>query len=253
MNLGSSIMLSFEKKQAASYPSTSNYSHIYLQKVPMRFHISMILCISVLIFGCKPDQTQKTPELNLELSKQIDKMANRDKQMQINVLQFASVEEGEFNEIENLRSQVYEMHAKEIKIILDQYGYPGYDLVGKKSTDNFFTLMQHTVDFPEVMKLGIEKMEDDLRNKQIEPYQYISLKDQYAVLKEIPQPYGTIVRFDEQGKSFVDNPSIDIEKNRAEIGIDSLELYLDRKTMQYFEFNQEELARKGIEQPILNR
>jgi hypothetical protein len=219
----------------------------------MRFSILLTLCISFLLFGCKPEKTEKTTELNLELSKQIDKMANLDKQMQLNVLQFARFGDEELEKVENLRAQVYEKHANSIKEILDTYGYPGNKLVGKQSADRFFTLMQHTQDFPEIMKLGIEKMEEDLKGNQIEKYQYISLKDQYAVLTDISQPFGTIVRFDEKGKSYALNPAEDIESNRSEMGMDSLNRYLDRKTIEYFNLNLTELANKGIEQPILNK
>ena len=96
-------------------------------------------------------------------------------------------------------------------------------------------------------------MEEDLKGNQIEKYQYISLKDKYAVLTDIRQPFGTIVRFDEKGKSYALNPAEDIESNRSEMGMDSLNRYLDRKTIEYFNLNLAELANKGIEQPILNK
>lgn len=240
------------KKPQASCLLPANYSHIYPQKLPMRFPISIILCVSIFVFGCKPNKTEKTSKLNIELSKQIDKMANRDKQMQINVLQFANSSPEELAEVEDLRTQVYEKHANTIKEILEEYGYPGYKIVGKQSSDNFFTLMQHLQDFPAVMKLGIEKMEENLIDHQIETYQYISLKDQFAVLTESPQPFGTIVRFDENGKSYALNPADEIEKNRADMGMDSLSRYLDRKTIEYFNLNRGELEKKGIKKPILN-
>ena len=218
----------------------------------MKQNILIIGLFFSLLFGCKPNSTKSNvSSLNLELSKQIDKMANLDKQMQLNMLQFSNGLDDQLAKVESLRNEVYKKHAAEIENILDTYGYPSYELVGKKSTDNFFTLIQHTTDYPEVKKKSIELMKQKLDLGQLEKYQYITLVDQYQAEQNLESSFGTIVQYDEKGKAYVERPAPDIDANRISMGLDSIDIFLMRATVEYFRMNRDLLKQRGITEPQL--
>lgn len=207
--------------------------------------------IMVFFVACNSEANKPITELQVELSKSIDDMANRDKQMQLNMIQFSGATEAELDNVIKIREQVYEKHALEIDKILDKYGYPSYEIVGRNSTDNFFTLVQHSSKFPEIKKKALAKMEEKLNSSNFEKGQYILLSDQIAFEQKQASQYGTIVNFKENGQAFLDFPSDSIEVNRAKMGMDSLKFYLNRKTIEFYKQNQAFLQEKGLTQPVL--
>ena len=208
--------------------------------------------IAILLFACKSD-TQRVPiqELNLELSKAIDIMANRDKQMQINTLKFINADQAQQDQVEKLKQQVFEKHAKEIDEILEKYGYPTEQLVGQVSTKNFFALLNHTNNFPEVKDKGIKALETAMNHGQADSSLFVTLKDQYATENHLPSVYGTIVQFNDKGQAFIKNNDDSIDNRRIAFGLDSLNNYLNLKTIQYFNLNRDALQSKGISKPTL--
>ncbi|MDA9774269.1 hypothetical protein N9B82_04865 [Saprospiraceae bacterium] len=202
-------------------------------------------------FSCTSSNSQsKVTELNLELSKEIDKMANADQQMQINMLTFFNAPE-ELEQVKKTRDQVYALNAKRAQEILTQYGYPDYNLVGKKSSDNFYTILSHASAFPEIKKDAIKKMKNSIKMDNFQIDQYANLVDMTAFENKEPLIYGNIVKFKSNGQAYVENlvDSIHVDQRRVEIGLDSLKQYMNYKTLEYFRANQQELVKRGITRP----
>jgi hypothetical protein len=94
-------------------------------------------------------------KFNLALSKQIDSLKNAD-QSPITIKNADSAEKA-FKRIIRTNFPI-------IKSIADRYGFPGYDLVGKHSSDNYWLLIQHS-DFDvlfqkrllQLMKVQVDK------------------------------------------------------------------------------------------------
>jgi len=128
-------------------------------------------------------------------------------------------------------------NAARIKQIVQQYGWPGPELVGRDGSDAAFLLVQHS---------------DNVFRKEMLPYLQSAYKafqtsgQNYALLLDIvllaegkPQVYGTRVKpFDQwPNHNPIPEPITDeanVDKRRAEVGLLPLSLYLDdMKQMRY--------------------
>lgn len=231
------------------------FAYLHLKHFYMiSYKYFFILFISVLLFSCQDSSgsNKKVSKLNLELSKEIDKMANADQQMQLNILRFMTADIEEYEKVEKTRDQVYEKHANRVSEILDEYGYPNYNLVGKKSSDNFYTLVAHSSDFPEIKKKAISKWKQVLNKDKEQLSMYAQLVDQTALEQNELMEYGTVVRYQSNGQSYVENlkDSLNVDSRRIELGLDSLKHYMNAKTVDYFVANQESLLELGVTRPI---
>ncbi len=211
------------------------------------------LTISFIACNSSNNTVKTVTELNLELSKEIDKMANADQQMQLNMLRFMTADQEEFEKVEKTRDQVYAKNAQRVSEILDEYGYPDYNLVGKKSSDNFYTLVTHASAFPEIKNKAIKKFKDILNDDKILISMYAQMVDQAALEQNKAMEYGSIVQYQGNGQSFVKNlrDSLNIDTRRIELGLDSLKHYMNAKTIDYFIANKASLLEKGIIKPVL--
>jgi len=69
------------------------------------------------------------------------------------------------------QDSVFGTHQKLLSKIFDQYGYPGYDLVGKQGSNNYWLMVQHSDKTPafqlkvlEAMKKEVDKGNADAKN-----------------------------------------------------------------------------------------
>jgi len=212
----------------------------------------IVICTACLLFSCKNNSSKSTvTALNLELSKEIDKMANADQQMQLNMLRFMSGDEEEYMRVEETRDLVYAKNAKRAEEILDQYGYPDENLVGRKSSKNFYTLIMHATEFPDIKAKAIEKFRERLTTEQEQIDAYANMVDQAALEQKKPVVYGNLVQYKSNGQAFVQHlqDSAQVDTRRTAIGLDSLEHYLNYKTLEYYQINRAQLNSNGITQP----
>ena len=145
--------------------------------------------------------------------------------------------EGPFYEM----SMIDRIKFSEVKLdsLVAIYGYP----TKEKMVDNWVTFLFggsliHSTEISR-MKYYIENFEDELP-KRTKAY----MVDKIAVQEEIPQTYGTQLN-EVEGGGFDLYPTQDIQnlnKRRAKVGLEPMEIYLQQFNIDYEVYLQIELA-----------
>ena len=143
--------------------------------------------------------------------------------------------------LEDVEKRNFASHQPLLEKIIKQYGYPGFKQVGKKSSDNFWLLVQHADAHPDFQRQVLKLMRAEVKRKNANPIFYAYLTDRVAVNANQPEEYGTQVKYEGSGlgkavpKSLRDPQNVN--KRRAAIGMESLESYLDSSTKLHIQMN----------------
>ncbi|WP_223653783.1 DUF6624 domain-containing protein [Hymenobacter psoromatis] len=143
--------------------------------------------------------------------------------------------------LEDVEKRNFASHQPLLEKIVKQYGYPGFKQVGKKSSDNFWLLVQHADAYPEFQRQVLKLMRAEVKRKNANPIFYAYLTDRVAVNANQPEEYGTQVKYEGPGlgkavpKSLRDPQNVN--RRRAAIGMESLESYLDSSTKLHIQMN----------------
>lgn len=171
-------------------------------------------------------------KINLRLSKQIDSL--RDEDQKPVTMKPADRAAAEFQ-------LVIRRNFPLVKSIIDKYGFPGYDLVGKESSHNYWMLVQHSdFDLPfQKRALLLMKVQLDKHNASGQDYAY--LIDRIALNEGHQQVYGTQINMSERGTTI--KPCIDtlnLDKRRLSVGLNPIKDYLKRCDSIYHEINKKQ-------------
>ncbi len=127
----------------------------------------------------------------------------------------------------------------QVKNILDVHGFPGYDLVGKTSSQNFWMLVQHSdFDVP-FQKRALELMKKEVDKGNASGQYYGYLIDRISINEGKPQVYGTQVNMSPNGTTI--KPTIDtlnLDARRLAIGMTTIKAYLQQCDEAYLELNK---------------
>jgi hypothetical protein len=121
-------------------------------------------------------------------------------------------------------------HAQRMTKILDEHGWPGWDLVGSDGAHAAWVLIQHAdLDLP-LQERGLALMKDAVSADDADPSDLAYLVDRVRVAKNEPQVYGTQWGKNEAGKLTPRTPIEDeamVDVRRAEVGLGTLDTYLE--------------------------
>jgi len=191
-------------------------------KIPTLFFYFFVLTFTT--FG-------QSKKFNATLSKQIDSLKNADQSpMKMKNSDSAAKE---FQKI--IRS-----NFSVIKDIANKYQFPGYDLVGKESSNNYWMLVQHS-DFDVVFQkrmLKLMKLKVDKKNASGQNYAY--LIDRINLNEGKEQVYGTQIIMGEGGTKL--KPCIDtfnLDKRRLSVGLKPIKEYLQQCDEMFYEMNKD--------------
>ncbi len=168
------------------------------------------------------------------LKAQIDSLYQVDQQVQLDFI--AAYQRGATMDsimiYENIKNETFKRHIPIVKNIIATYGYPSIEKVGKESATNFFPLIQHAdsdVNFQsDMLPIIKEQVEKGLINGA----DYAFLYDRIKVNTGKKQLYGTQLTYNEKHIA-VPKPlkfKNGVNKRRAELGMESLEDYLNKAT-----------------------
>ena len=154
---------------------------------------------------------------------------------------------------DNFKDSVFTIHKKRLEEIFEKFGYPGYSLVGEKGSQNFWLMVQHCDSDPAFQSRVLEKLKIEVDNKNADGSNYGLLTDRVKINTGEKQVYGTQVSYNSQGQAYPKNlaDSVNVNKRRAEVGLEPIEEYLNLMTQMHFEMNKEYLKSRGITKPIL--
>lgn len=168
--------------------------------------IYLITLIVLFGFGCKEKQSEigkdeTVFEFNQNLVDELVRLAEIDQVA-------ASPPQGKSKALireqwDSFKDSVFTSHQKGIAEIFQKYGYPGYDLVGKEGSRNFWLMVQHSDHNPEFQEEILEKMKIEVDKGNADPRHYGLLTDRVNLNKGEPQIYGTQVAAPIKNSNFV--------------------------------------------------
>ncbi len=210
----------------------------------------------LIILSCEPTNGQNESANNKFRFNQ--GLANELKEMAINDQIAASFPSGEHINWKRERwkkftDSIFNSNKKRLKEIFTEFGYSGYDLVGKEGEADFWVMVQHCDSDTIFQKRVLDKLTVEIKKMNADPRHFGLLTDRLRINTARKQIYGTQVRYNNFGQAFPKSlaDSANVNKRREEIGLEPIESYLNMMTIIYFEGNKEQLKAKGIIEPKL--
>lgn len=170
------------------------------------------------------------------LKKTIDSLAFIDQKVQQDFID--SFKTGQSKKFEQIEQETFVRHTPILKQIFQTYGFPTYDLVGKKSSNYYWLCVQHCDQDLSFQQTVLAAMEPKVKEKKADPKNFAYLTDRVNINSGKPQTYGTQVTYKERtaiAKHLAD-PS-QVNQKRLAIGLDSLETYLRMMTTMHRQMN----------------
>ena len=133
---------------------------------------------------------------------------------------------------------VHEIDAESsafLQDMIEQHGWPTYDMVGKDAAHAAWLLAQHADQHPELQQRILDLMEPLVEQGQAAGSQFAMLTDRVLTGRGEPQVYATQFTYDEEGV-LRPSPTIDwenIEQRRASVGLDTMAEYKKRMEESY--------------------
>lgn len=152
------------------------------------------------------------------------------------------------------KDSIFTSHQKRAKEIFDEYGFVGFSIAGEQGSSNFWLIVQHSDHNPVFQKEVLEKMKIEVENNNADSREYGLLVDRVMLNTGKAQVYGTQVAYDvELCRAYPRNlaDSLNVNKRRAEIGLEPLQEYLNNMSRMNFEMNKAFYAKKGLVGPTL--
>jgi len=140
-------------------------------------------------------------------------------------------------ECENQIRRIDSLHFPVIKAIFDSVGFPGYDLVGKTSSHNFWLLVQHADKHLEFQQLALSAMWTQVEKKNANGADYAYLVDRVKVNAGELQIYGTQMTLNETETSFIPLPVAfpeQLDARRKSVALPPIDFYINAMNERYF-------------------
>ena len=126
--------------------------------------------------------------------------------------------------------QVDADNALRMREILDEFGWPGWSLVGEDGALAAWVLIQHADFNIDLQKRGLAMMRAAVEADDADPSDLAYLVDRVLVAEGKPQIYGTQLGVDADGEITPRTPIEDeanVDARRAEVGLGTLEAYYE--------------------------
>ena len=149
------------------------------------------------------------------------------------------------------KDRILSDNCKRIQALVADYGYLGYDKLGRQASDDFWLIVQHCDEHPEFQRKILKMMKPEVEKGNASGQKYAYLTDRVRVNAGEPQLYGTQVITKEDmwivPKPLLDSASVDIR--RKEVGLEPLKDYLNMAMKFHYQMNQEQYEKAGMDGP----
>ncbi len=169
-------------------------------------------------------------DLNEQLVQQLDSIFEDDQKyrMQVNAIEKKyGWESKEMKENWKAIIEKDSVNLRKVKIILDNNGWLGEDIVGEKGSAALFLVIQHSNLATQEQYLPM--MRDAVKNGKASGSRLAMLEDRVALRQGKKQIYGSQISRDEETKLFYVLPLEDpenVDKRRAEVGLQPIADYV---------------------------
>jgi hypothetical protein len=123
----------------------------------------------------------------------------------------------------------YTTRTDRLAEILDEHGWPGWDLVGEDGSTAAWVIVQHADLDPELQQQAVELLRAAAEDGQASKGDLAYLEDRVAVAAGEDQQYGTQIRCDPGGDPVAATPiadEVNVDARRADAGLPPLDDYL---------------------------
>ena len=146
--------------------------------------------------------------------------------------------------------------ANELRVsaVFGKYGFPGYDLVGEKGSNNFWLIVQHCDKNVSFQQKVLKAMKKELPRHNADPKNFAYLADRVSLNTGRKQIYGTQLIYNTDSCQAIPKPledSLNVDKRRTALGLEPIESYLNWMSQAHFEMNKAVYEKKGIHQAKL--
>ncbi|PAW92079.1 hypothetical protein CKK33_00640 [Mucilaginibacter sp. MD40] len=169
----------------------------------------------------------------------------------------ASVPQGEYKNWtrerwDNFKDSVFNTHQRLLANIFKQYGYPGYDLVGKTGSNHFWLMVQHCDKHPDFQIQVLKAMKVEVDKNNADPKNFAYLTDRVNINTGKKQVYATQLTYNTKLCQAIPRPladSANVNIRRRQVGLEPIEVYLNQMSRLHFEMNKEVYEKQGIHEP----
>jgi hypothetical protein len=193
-------------------------------------------------------------ELNQALADELSSMAGTDQIAARNAFPPEDYQHLTLEQWKEVKDSIYRTHKIRLAEIFKEYGYPGFDLVGKTGEKNFWLMVQHADFDPEFQNEVLKQLESEVKNKNANGRNFGLLTDRVRLNTGRKQIYATQVTYIQETGQAIPKPledSVNVNKRRKEMGFEPIEEYLNMMTTMHFEMNKDNLLKRGITEPKL--
>jgi hypothetical protein len=174
-------------------------------------------------------------KFNKEVAALLDTVYNEDQAGRVKIDSLQKIYGWKSEQVQSLLKpmQVLDsINLIKIKNIIDTYGWPGPDEVGKRGAQTIFLVIQHADSLTQVTYLPL--MQEAVKKGKARPQDLALLEDRILTDQGKEQIYGSQVRTNEAGKNefYPIKDETNVNKRRASVGLQPLEDYA-----KYFDIN----------------
>ena len=134
--------------------------------------------------------------MNAELRKQLLDLIEEDEQVRNELAADGSLFQGYHPCMEAMHRK----NTARLRSIIEEYGWPGFDLVDKDGEEAAWRIVQHSIGEPDFMRNGLILLKAAVENHQAPSWQIAYLEDRIRMFEGKLQLYGTSFDWDEQGQ-----------------------------------------------------
>lgn len=189
-------------------------------------------------------------EIQPELVKRLEEMVKVDTEIQAYF--GAHLQDIPADVLEKKQDSVFRSNGELAKQIFKENGFPAYDIVGEAGSDNFWIVVQHSDYDIAFQEQVLAKMKEEVLQKNASPQKYAYLVDRVRKNKGLKQLYGTQITHAANMWAIPEplEDSLSVNERRKEMGLESIEEYLNGYMSMHFDMNADFYAGKGIKSPF---
>lgn len=157
-------------------------------------------------------------------------------------------------QLDHFKDSVFTGHQVLLSKMFNEYGYPGYDLVGKKGSNQFWLMVQHCDKQPEFQQKVLAAMKKEVAKGNADPRDFAYLTDRVRLNTGQKQLYGTQVTYNTDSCQAIPrllSDSSTVNQRRKDLGLEPIEAYLNRMSELQFMMNKADYQKNGINKPKL--
>ncbi len=127
--------------------------------------------------------------------------------------------------LQQYKDSVFTLNNQRLKAVMNQYGFPGFDLVGEKGSNDFWLMAQHCDQDVPFQQRVLKLMKAQLTKHNADSKNYAYLTDRVLLNTGQKQLYGTQLTYRSDSCQAIPLPlrdSLAVNKRRKAIGLEPI-------------------------------